>query len=215
MTPTLIRRVSVEALDIPLHEPFGIAGGAQERAANLLVTVELLRAVALATVLAGLLSGLTALVFVAIAVSGLLGAISPVAVSALIPRLVPAAELPSANGLNGVIESTAMATGAVAGGVLLALVGIGPALALDLLTFLLAAWLFAGRRLFHGRAAVVACRESDAFVRALLLHGLSIGLDASPEAVDSLVVEGGDILDVDASAIRPKQPGCPSQLQPV
>ncbi|WP_437717838.1 dipeptide epimerase [Sorangium sp. So ce448] len=40
-TPTLIRRVSVEALDIPLHEPFGIAGGAQERAANLLVTVEL------------------------------------------------------------------------------------------------------------------------------------------------------------------------------
>ncbi|MFN3728053.1 MAG: hypothetical protein ACK4SZ_17310 [Allosphingosinicella sp.] len=78
-----------------------------------------------------------------------------------------------------------------------------------------AAWLFAGRRLFHGRAAVVACRERDAFVRALLLHGLSIGLDASPEAVDSLVVEGGDILDVDASAIRPKQPGCPSQLQPV
>ncbi|WP_437639711.1 dipeptide epimerase [Sorangium sp. So ce854] len=41
MSPTLIRRVSVEALDIPLHEPFGIAGGAQERAANLLVTVEL------------------------------------------------------------------------------------------------------------------------------------------------------------------------------
>ena len=76
--------------------------------------------------------------------SGLLGAISPVAVSALIPRLVPAAELPSANGLNGVIESTAMATGAVAGGALLALVGIGPALALDLITFFLAAILFAG-----------------------------------------------------------------------
>lgn len=41
MTPTLIRRLSVEALDIPLREPFGIAGGAQELAANLLVTVEL------------------------------------------------------------------------------------------------------------------------------------------------------------------------------
>ncbi|WP_437727848.1 enolase C-terminal domain-like protein [Sorangium sp. So ce861] len=41
MSPTLIQRVSVEALDIPLHEPFGIAGGAQKRAANLLVTVEL------------------------------------------------------------------------------------------------------------------------------------------------------------------------------
>jgi MFS family permease len=114
------------------------------RRERLLVVIELLRAVALATVLAGLLSGLTALVYVAIAASGLLGAISPVAVSALIPRLVPAAELPSANGLNSVIESTAMATGAVAGGLLLALVGVGPALALDLTTFILAAGLFAG-----------------------------------------------------------------------
>jgi MFS family permease len=113
------------------------------RRERLLVVVELLRALALATVLAGLLSGLTALVFVAIAVSGLLGAISPVAVSALIPRLVPAAELPPANGLNGVIESTAMATGAIAGGALLALVGVIPALALDLSTFILAACLFA------------------------------------------------------------------------
>jgi Major Facilitator Superfamily len=113
------------------------------RKERLLVVVELLRAVALATVLVGLLSGLTAAVYAAIAVSGLLGAISPVAISALIPRLVPAAELPSANGLCGVIESTAMATGAVAGGALLALVGIGPALALDLMTFILAAMLFA------------------------------------------------------------------------
>jgi hypothetical protein len=114
------------------------------RRERLLVVVELLRAVALATVLAGLLSGLTAAVYAAIAVSGLLGAISPVAVSALIPRLVPAAELPAANGLSGVIESTAMATGAVAGGLLLALVGVVPALAVDLTTFILAALLFAG-----------------------------------------------------------------------
>jgi L-Ala-D/L-Glu epimerase len=40
-TPTLIRRVLVEALDIALDKPFGIAGGAQTRAANALVTVEL------------------------------------------------------------------------------------------------------------------------------------------------------------------------------
>ena len=131
------------------------------RRERVLVTVELLRAVALATVLAGLLSGLTALVFVAIAVSGLLGAISPVAVSALIPRLVPAAELPSANGLNGVIESTAMATGAVAGGLLLALVGIGPALALDLLTFLLAAVMFAGMAATGSREAPAADNADD------------------------------------------------------
>ena len=41
MVPTMIRRVVVEDLTIALHEPFGIAGGAQDAARNLLVTVEL------------------------------------------------------------------------------------------------------------------------------------------------------------------------------
>src|SRR4051794_15405198 len=39
--PTTIRAMSIATLDIPLHEPFGIAGGAQDIARNLLVTVEL------------------------------------------------------------------------------------------------------------------------------------------------------------------------------
>lgn len=38
---TQIRRLTVENLDLALREPFGIAGGAQARGANLLVTVEL------------------------------------------------------------------------------------------------------------------------------------------------------------------------------
>lgn len=38
---TTIRSLGVAALDIPLHTPFGIAGGAQDLARNLLVTVEL------------------------------------------------------------------------------------------------------------------------------------------------------------------------------
>jgi L-alanine-DL-glutamate epimerase-like enolase superfamily enzyme len=41
MTPTTIRTLSVERLDIPLHTPFGISGGAQDVARNLLVTLEL------------------------------------------------------------------------------------------------------------------------------------------------------------------------------
>jgi len=41
MMPTMIRRVTVEDLTIALHEPFGIAGGAQDVARNLLVTIEL------------------------------------------------------------------------------------------------------------------------------------------------------------------------------
>lgn len=40
-TPTTIRSLTVQKLNIPLHSPFGIAGGAQDVAQNLLVTVEL------------------------------------------------------------------------------------------------------------------------------------------------------------------------------
>src|SRR3954468_4091439 len=40
-SPTTIRALSVATLDIPLHTPFGIAGGAQDLARNLLATVEL------------------------------------------------------------------------------------------------------------------------------------------------------------------------------
>ena len=41
MTPTTVRRVGVDRLDLALREPFGIASGAQLVAENLLVTVEL------------------------------------------------------------------------------------------------------------------------------------------------------------------------------
>lgn len=39
--PTTIRTLTIDLLDIPLNEPFGIAGGAQDLARNLLVTAEL------------------------------------------------------------------------------------------------------------------------------------------------------------------------------
>ena len=41
ISPTQIRALTVTLLDIPLHVPFGIAGGAQAMANNVLVTVEL------------------------------------------------------------------------------------------------------------------------------------------------------------------------------
>ncbi|MBX0330405.1 dipeptide epimerase [Oscillochloris sp. ZM17-4] len=41
ISPTTIRSLSVEPLDIPLFAPFGISGGAQDVARSLLVTVEL------------------------------------------------------------------------------------------------------------------------------------------------------------------------------
>lgn len=54
------------------------------------------------------------------------------------------------------------------------------------------AWLFAPRRIFDGEAAIDACMRRDAFQRAILLHGLSLGLDANPEEIDSLLDDDDD-----------------------
>jgi hypothetical protein len=51
------------------------------------------------------------------------------------------------------------------------------------------AWMLAPRRLFAGRAAIDACLDRDECLRGILLHGLSIGLDADPDEIDAL---GGD-----------------------
>src|SRR4051812_26202989 len=41
LSPLPIRSLAVAALDIPLHTPFGISGGAQAMANNVLVTLEI------------------------------------------------------------------------------------------------------------------------------------------------------------------------------
>jgi hypothetical protein len=58
------------------------------------------------------------------------------------------------------------------------------------------AWLLAPRALFSGSTALEACLERDHCERAILLHGLSLGFDADPVAIDRLVAGddnvGGD-----------------------
>ena len=57
------------------------------------------------------------------------------------------------------------------------------------------AWLLAPRRLFDGEAVVDACLDRDACLRAVLLHGLALGLDAEPARIDALIrvdAYGGD-----------------------
>ena len=49
------------------------------------------------------------------------------------------------------------------------------------------AWLLAPRRMFGGSTAFEACLEREHFMRALLLHGLSLGLDADPDEIDGLM----------------------------
>lgn len=49
------------------------------------------------------------------------------------------------------------------------------------------AWLLAPRALFEGRPAIDACQEREPFLRATLLHGLSLGLDADAGDIDALL----------------------------
>jgi len=56
------------------------------------------------------------------------------------------------------------------------------------------AWMLAPRRLFGGRTAIDACLELDGCNRAIVLHGLALGLDADEEEIDALLSdEPGDI----------------------
>lgn len=63
------------------------------------------------------------------------------------------------------------------------------------------AWMLASRRLFSGGTAIEACLELDGCLRAVMLHGLGFGVDASPEDIDDLIsddddlLEDGDVLD--------------------
>ena len=52
------------------------------------------------------------------------------------------------------------------------------------------AWMLAPRQLFEGGAALEACLDRDGCLRATVLHGLSIGLDAQPNAIDALLCDG-------------------------
>ncbi|GAA0732272.1 hypothetical protein [Sphingomonas japonica] len=48
-------------------------------------------------------------------------------------------------------------------------------------------WLLAPRALFEGASAIDACLTRQACVRGILIHGLSLGLDAEPGVIDDLV----------------------------
>jgi len=61
------------------------------------------------------------------------------------------------------------------------------------------AWMLFPRALFEGRSAIDACLAREACLRAVLLHGLSMDLDADPVELDALIEndgeEGGDDFD--------------------
>lgn len=63
-------------------------------------------------------------------------------------------------------------------------------------------WMLAPLALFNGSNALEACLNRDACLRGILIHGLSIGLDADPMTIDALAFDEDDdgaAIDRDAS----------------
>ena len=58
-------------------------------------------------------------------------------------------------------------------------------------------WMLAPRALFGGASAVEACLDRDACLRGVLIHGLSLGLDADPDTVDALAADDAHHDDYD------------------
>lgn len=135
---------------------------------RLLVAVELLRALTIAGALAGVLSSQRAIVLAALACSGALAAVSAATTPALMPSLLPSEKLPMGNAGLGIVKNVAMALGASGAGVALSSVGAPAALIGDLVTFAVAAALFAAIRVPTAPADQVERRrprESLRYVR--------------------------------------------------
>ena len=64
-----------------------------------------------------------------------------------------------------------------------------------------AAWMLAPRSAFDGRPAIEACQEQRGYLRSVVMHGLSLGLDADPADLDDLLD------DEDDGGAEPAAPG--------
>jgi hypothetical protein len=109
---------------------------------RLLVWIELARGLAVAAALYGVVSGDRTAVFASLAASGGLAAISNACVPSLLPSLLPAEQLASANAGLGIAKDGAMAAGALGSAVILSSIGVASALVVDVGTFAVSLFLF-------------------------------------------------------------------------
>jgi MFS family permease len=110
---------------------------------RVLIWSEIASAATIAGALAAVMAGSRPAVFALVGLCGLVSMISTVSGNALIPMTVEAEELPAANGIHAVGQEAAMALGAVAGGLTLALGGAPAGLAANLASYGIAVVLFA------------------------------------------------------------------------
>lgn len=128
---------------------------------RLLVWIELARGLAVAGALYGVVSGDRTVVFAALAASGGLAAISNACVPSLLPSLLPAEQLASANAGLGIAKDGAMAAGALGSALILSAVGVSAALIVDVGTFAVSLVLFSLIRAPLARGAEKQRREAS------------------------------------------------------
>ncbi len=64
------------------------------------------------------------------------------------------------------------------------------------------AWVLAPRRMFDDRPAIEACLRREGCMRAVLLHGLGLNLDADPSELDWLLLDdGADAMNADGDEL--------------
>jgi MFS family permease len=157
---------------------------------RVLVWSELACAATIAGALVGVTAGSRAIVYAFVGLCGLVGMVSTVAGNALIPLVVADDELPAANGVHSVGQEAAMALGAAAGGLTLALGGATAGLSANLASYGIAVFFYArirvedvaatapGRRggLIDGLRYVLARRSLAVVVGSFALGTLAAGL---------------------------------------
>jgi MFS family permease len=156
----------------------GVAASVVDRLPRqrVLVWSELACAATIAGALLGVVADSRALVFACVGLCGLVGMISTVAGNTLIPMVVEPDELAAANGIHSVGQEAAMALGAVAGGVTLALGGATAGLAANLASYAFAVLLYA-------RIRVASEPVTAANKRGGLLDGLRYVSSSRPLTV--------------------------------
>lgn len=126
----------------------GVAASVVDRLPRrkVLIWSEIASAATIAGALVAVIAGSRPAVFAFVGLCGLVAMISTVAGSALIPMVVESDELPAANSIHSVGQEAAMALGALAGGLTLALGGAVAGLAANLLSYGVAVALYMGIR---------------------------------------------------------------------
>jgi MFS family permease len=126
----------------------GVAASVVDRLPRrkVLIWSEIASAATIAGALVAVMAGSRPAVFAFVGLCGLVAMISTVAGSALIPMVVESDELPAANSIHSVGQEAAMALGALAGGLTLALGGAVAGLAANLLSYGVAVALYIGIR---------------------------------------------------------------------